>query len=59
MTLARREESLSAVCILKGHSVHVEEAKGHIARIARELGAEAEVIVTKRGDNIASLAARA
>jgi len=37
----------------------VQEAQGHIARIAHEFGADAEVIVTKRGDDIAALAAHA
>jgi len=46
-------------CILNGHSVHAEEARALIARIAGEYGAQAEVVVTKRGDDIASLAARA
>jgi len=59
MTSAQQETLPGPVCILNGHSVHVEEAREHIARIAREYGADAEVIVTKRGDDIASLAARA
>src|SRR5271167_1529887 len=49
----------SPTCILNGHSVHVEEAKAHIARISGEFGAEVQVVVTKRGDDISSLAARA
>jgi diacylglycerol kinase family enzyme len=49
----------SPTCILNGHSVHVEEAKTHIGRIARELGTEVQVVVTKRGDDISALAARA
>ena len=51
--------NLSPACILNGHSVHVEEAKAHIARIAGELGAEVQVVVTKPGDDISLLAARA
>ena len=59
MTSARQQDSPGLVCILNGHSAHVEEAKTQIAHIAREFGAEAEVIVTKRGDDISSLVARA
>ncbi|MGD0025738.1 MAG: diacylglycerol kinase family protein [Xanthobacteraceae bacterium] len=59
MTSARQQASPGPVCVLNGHSVHVEEAKTHIAHIAREFGAEAEVIVTKRGYDISSLVARA
>jgi len=59
MTAARQQASPGPICILNGHSVHVEQAKTHIAHIASEFGAEAEVIVTKRGDDISSLAARA
>ena len=51
--------SAGPFCILNGHSVHVEEARAQIVRIAREYGADAEVIVTKRGDDIAALAVRA
>ena len=44
-------------CILNGHSVHVEEAKAHIALISEEVGAQVQVVVTKRGDDISALAA--
>jgi diacylglycerol kinase family enzyme len=50
---------LSPTCILNGHSVHVEEAKAHIARISEEVAVQVQVVVTKRGDDISSLAARA
>ena len=50
---------LSPTCILNGHSVHVEEAKAHIARIAAEVGAEVQVVVTKRGDDISASVGRA
>ena len=53
------EKSLGPTCILNGHSVHVEEAQARIARISGELGAQAHVIVTRKGDDISSLAARA
>jgi len=46
-------------CMLNGHSVHVEEAKAHIARISEEVGAQVQVMVTKRGDDISALAAHA
>jgi diacylglycerol kinase family enzyme len=45
--------------ILNGHSVHVKEAQAHIARIAGEFGVEAQVVVSRRGDDISALAARA
>src|SRR5271157_4305866 len=52
-------DTFSPTCILNGHSAHVEEAKAHIASISSEVGAEVQVVVTKRGDDISSLAARA
>ena len=45
--------------ILNGHSVHVTEAQAHIGRIASEFGVEAQVVVSRRGDDISALAARA
>ena len=57
--MASLVESLRPTCILNGHSVHVKEAQAHIERISRELGAETQVIVTQRGDDISALAARA
>ena len=59
MTSLPQGESISPTCILNGHSVHVEEAQAHIARVSSELGARAHVIVTRKGDDISSLAARA
>ena len=59
MTSRPQEESLGPTCILNGHSIHVEEAQAHIARISDELGVRARVVVTRKGDNISSLAARA
>jgi diacylglycerol kinase family enzyme len=50
---------LSPTCILNGHSVHVEEAKAHIARISEEVAVQVQVVVTKRRDDISSLATRA
>ena len=52
-------ESEAPAWILNGHSVHVQEVLPHITRIADEIGIETRVVVTKRGDDIASLAARA
>ena len=49
----------SPTCILNGHSVHVEEAKALIARISGEVAVQVQVVVTKRGDDISALAARA
>ena len=49
----------SAAFILNGHSTHVEEAKALIARVLSGLGAQAQVIATRRGDDISALAARA
>jgi diacylglycerol kinase family enzyme len=58
--MASRPPAISSpTCILNGHSVHVEAAKGHIVRISGELDAEVQVVVTKRGDDISSLTARA
>ena len=59
MTSRPQEESLGPTFILNGHSIHVEEAQAHIARISGELGVRARVVVTRKGDNISSLAARA
>jgi diacylglycerol kinase family enzyme len=59
VTSRPQEESLGPTCILNGHSIHVEEAQAHIARISGELGVRARVVVTRKGDNISALAARA
>ena len=59
MTSRPLEESLGPTCILNGHSIHVEEAQAHIARISGKHGVQAHVIVTRRGDDISSLASRA
>jgi len=45
--------------ILNGHSAHVAEAQGHIMRICGEFGVASHVVVTKRGDDLSSLAGRA
>jgi len=52
-------EIASPIFILNGHSVHVAEAQAHIARISAELGIASRVVVTKRGDDLSSLAAHA
>jgi diacylglycerol kinase family enzyme len=51
--------TLSPTCILNGKSVHLRVVCAHIARISDEFGVETQVVVTKRGDDISSLAARA
>jgi diacylglycerol kinase family enzyme len=45
--------------ILNGKSVHLQAALAHIARISAEFGVTPQVIVTKRGDDVSALAARA
>jgi diacylglycerol kinase family enzyme len=50
---------LGPTCILNGKSVHLQAACGHIARVSREFGVETQVVVTKRGDDVSALAARA
>ena len=50
---------LKPTCILNGKSVHVQGAVAHIARITGEIGVVAQVVVTKRDDDISSLAAHA
>lgn len=53
------QATLSPTCILNGKSVYLPAALAHIRRISGEFGVEAQVVVTKRGDDISSLAARA
>ncbi len=53
------QPTLNPTCILNGKSVHLQVALMHIRRISREIGVEAQVVVTKRGDDISSLTARA
>ena len=52
-------QSAGPVFILNGHSFYVDEVEAHIARVSDGFGIAAQVIVTKRGDDIASLAAQA
>jgi diacylglycerol kinase family enzyme len=59
MASQQPDQPLSPALILNGHSIHVEEAKDHIARISAELGVRPQVIVTRKGDDISQLAARA
>jgi len=59
MTSHSVKESDGPAWILNGHSVHVEEAKRHITRVSDEYGFEPHVVVTRHGDNISALAARA
>jgi diacylglycerol kinase family enzyme len=50
---------LSPTFLLNGKSVHLQEALRRIGRVTDEFGAKVQVIVTKRGDDVPSLAARA
>jgi diacylglycerol kinase family enzyme len=52
-------QTAGPVFILNGHSVHVQEAQAHIADMAGEYGVAPRVVVTRRGDDIASVAASA
>jgi diacylglycerol kinase family enzyme len=49
----------NTTCILNGASVHAEAARALIARISSELGTQAQVIVTRTGDELVPLARRA
>ena len=49
----------STTCILNGASVHAEAARALIARVSSELGTQAQVIVTRAGDELAPLARHA
>ena len=57
--VSQPQTSLSPACILNGKSVHLQTALAHIARISAEFGVKTQVVVTKRGDDVSSLAARA
>jgi diacylglycerol kinase family enzyme len=59
MMAPRPQTALRPTCILNGKSVHLQAAMRHIPRISAEFGAETQVVVTKRGDDISSLAAHA
>jgi hypothetical protein len=48
MTASISPQSAGPAFILNGHSVHVEEAKAHIAGISRELAVPAHVVVTRK-----------
>jgi diacylglycerol kinase family enzyme len=56
---SRPQASLAPAFILNGKSVHLQAALAHIARVSAEFGAEPQVVVTKRGDDVSSLAAHA
>jgi diacylglycerol kinase family enzyme len=51
--------TLSPTCILNGKSARLQAARAHIAGISAEFGVEVQLVVTKRGDDVSSLAARA
>ncbi len=50
---------MGPIFILNGKSVHLDAARAEIARVSDELGVEAAIVVTQRGDDVSSLAARA
>ena len=52
-------EVASTTCVLNGKSVHVEAARALIARISNELGTQTQVIVTRSGDELVTVAKRA
>jgi hypothetical protein len=49
----------SPAYFLNGKSVHLQSALVHVGRISGEFGVHPQVVVTKRGDDILSMAARA
>jgi len=53
------EKSAGPTWILNGASVHVEEARTHIARISGEFDLRPRVFVTQKGDELRPLADRA
>ena len=53
------EKSVGPTWILNGASIHVEAARAHIARISGEFGVQARIVVTRSGDELSPLAARA
>ena len=59
MTAPALAQRVGPIFILNGHSIHVQEARAHIARVSGQLGVDTKVVVTKRGDDIASFAASA
>lgn len=53
------QDILRPTCILNGKSVHLQAALAQIPRLSGEFGADTQIIVTKRGDDVSGLAARA
>jgi diacylglycerol kinase family enzyme len=53
------ERSAGPTCILNGASRHVEAARAHLVRISGEFGLPARILVTRSGDELTSMAARA
>jgi diacylglycerol kinase family enzyme len=51
--------SVAPTCILNGSSIHVEKARALIDRISGELALPIQVFVTRRGEELPRLAARA
>ena len=59
MVVSPVNEIANTTCILNGASVHAEAARALIARISSELGTQAQVNVTRAGDELVPLAKRA
>jgi diacylglycerol kinase family enzyme len=59
MTASQQSARPAPTCILNGKSVHLQAACGHVERASREFGVETQVVITKRGDDVSALAARA
>ncbi len=57
--MARQPGILDPTFILNGKSIHLEQARAAIARVSAEFGVDAEVVVTRRGDDMTSLARQA
>jgi diacylglycerol kinase family enzyme len=58
-SVARSTGSAGPTCIINGASRRAEEARALILRISNDLKPQPRVVVTKRGDDISALAARA
>ena len=52
-------EAPKTSCILNGKSIHADRARALIARVSTELGVHTQVIVTRSGDELISIARRA
>ncbi len=57
--MATQPGTLHPSFILNGKSIRLEEARAAIARVSAEFGVEPEVVVTRRGNDMTSLARQA